>query len=234
MKPSRPEIVVLGEGVYSRAVAQVFGALTIPDDWLIRQRWGAATTFSAPLVGCRRVFQVTFDTESSGRAHWRQDAFWRLYGKLGGKSIAASGLKWVLLDCRNSSGIEAVLSNFCLRVPGAGGLAGILAACGQAEPHTYIDWHDSVLAEKEVKIRREIFRLVRNGERTVVSQDRIRNLAKDILPLGWERFCPYPPPKDHALANRIRAWLMSWPDTDLVTPWFEDGESLLRQTTLSP
>lgn len=234
MTSSRPEVVIFGEGVYSRAVAQVFGALLIPDDWLIRQRWGAATTFSAPLVGCGLVLQVASDAESLARAHWRHDAFWRLYGELGGKSTAAPGLKWVLLDCRNwGNGIEAVPLNFCLRVPAAAGIAGILAACGQAEPHAYIDWHNSVLAEKEVKIRREIFRLVRNSERTVANQGRIRNLAKDILPLGWERFCPHPPPNDHALANRIRAWLLSCPNTDLVTPWFVEGESLLLQTTLT-
>lgn len=232
MTSSRPEVVVLGEGVYCRAVAQAFGALLIPDDWLIRQRWGAATTFSAPLVGCRRVFQVISDAESPARAHWRQDAFWRLYWKLGGKNLAAPGLKWLLLDCRHyGSGMEGVPSKFCHRVSAVGGLAGILAACDQAESHAYSDWHESVLAEKEVNIRKKIFRLVRDGDRTAENQDQIWNLAKDILPLRWERFCP--PPDEHAMANFIRAWLRRLPDTDLVTPWFVEGESLLLQTTLN-
>lgn len=147
--------------------------------------------------------------------------------------MADLGLKWMLLDCRDY-GVEAAPSQFCIRAPAAEGLSAILAAGAQAKSHAYTDWHDSLLAEKEVKIRIEIFRLVRDGTRNEEICREIQKLREKILPLQWERFCPCPPPDDHTLANRIRAWLLRTPDTNSVTPWFMEGESLLRQTTLTP
>ena len=233
MNASRPETVVLGNGPYSRAMAQVLGAWQIPDDWLIRRSWGAATDFEKPLIGCQHVYQVTSNAESSAWMRWRHDAFWSLYGDQGGTVRTAPGLKWLLLDCR-VGGADPVAppSAFCLRIPAEKtGLRGILAACREATVHSYHDWHDALVDDRELQIRRAILRLVCEGARTVETSAEIRKRASGIGPLAWERFCP--PPDDHGLANRIRAWLRS-PVTEPVRQWFMEGESLLRQTTLNP
>lgn len=228
---AHPQMIALGPGPVARVLAKVFGALLVPDDWLIRQTWDAATTFAKPLVGCRYVFQVISDAESPDRARWRHDAFWRLYGESGGKSRAAPGLKWLLLDCRNCGSDEVPwVAKFCQHISPAGGLRQILVACDVAKPYAYSDWHDAHLADREFWIREEIFRLVQDSEGTAEAFARIRELAKDLSPLAWERFCP--PPNDHALANRIRAWLRP-PETDSVTPWIAEGRALLKQTTLT-
>ena len=233
--PASPHLqrIILGSGPVARVLAQIFDALTIPDEWLIRQKWGASTPFAAPLVKCRHVFQVAAATESSAQTQWRYDAFWRLYGDLGGTSInSAPGLKWVVLDCRNGGGgIDVPPSSYCLQIPAEGGLAGIVDACNEASPHLYKDWHDFQLADEQVAIRKEILRLVRTGGQNDKNRILILDLANNLLPLRWERFCP--PPDDHDLANLLRKWLLS-SDTDSVTPWFMEGEALLCQTTLTP
>jgi hypothetical protein len=224
--------IILGSGSVARVLAQCFDALTIPDEWLKRRKWGALTPFAAPLVKCRHVFQVAVDMESSAQTQWRHDAFWRLYGALGGRSIdSAPGIKWLVLDCRNGGrGIDAPPSPYCHPVPAAGGLARIVDVCNEARPHLYTDWYDLQLADGQVAIRKEILRLVCNGGQNDENRSRILVLAKSLLPLQWERFCPM---ADHKLANLLRKWLRS-PDTDSVTPWLVEGEALLRQTSLIP
>jgi hypothetical protein len=232
MPPStRPERIILGQGPVAGVLAQLIAATQVPDEWLIRQTY-PHSTFSGPLIQCQHVFQVTTDVESPARERWRHDAFWRLYGKLGGDIAAPPGLRWVFVDCRNhGNGMESVPSKFVLRVSAACGLREILAACGLAKPNSYTAWNDAFFRDKEVEIRRKIIRLILKGERIAETAARVRELATALSPLAWERFCP--PPDDHALANRLRTWLRS-PVTDSVTPWFVNGETLLRQTSLTP
>jgi hypothetical protein len=213
-------------------LAQVLDALPIPDVWLIRQKWVPSTLFESPLIGCRYVFQIATATESSAQTRWRHDAFWRLYGAKGGRNIKSEpGLKWLLLDCHHDGrGRDASPLPYCFPVSVLAGLSSILEACNEARPHQFTEWLNSQLTDEQVALRKEIFRLVCNGEHNEENRSRILKLASKLLPLRWERYCPL---ADHELANRLREWLLA-PDTDPVTQWFVEGESLLRQTILTP
>ncbi|TAG11142.1 MAG: hypothetical protein EAZ42_01585 [Verrucomicrobia bacterium] len=224
--------IILGSGPVASVLAQVFDALPIPDERLIRQKWGLSTPFESPLIGCRHVFQVATATESSAQTRWRHDAFWRLYGAKGGRDIKSDpGLKWLLLDCHHGDrGCGATPSPYCLPVSVEVGLFSILEACNEARPHQFTEWLNSQLTDEQVALRKEILQLVCKGEHTEENRSRILKLASNLLPLRWERYCPL---ADHELANRIREWLLA-PDTDPVTQWFVEGESLLRQIILTP
>lgn len=224
--------IILGSGPVARGLALVMEALPIPDGWLIRQRWGQYTPFESPLIGCRHVFQVVTATESSEQMQWRHDAFWRFYGVKGGRDIKSEpGLKWLLLDChQGGQGFDALPSPYCLPVLVEAGLSCIVVACNEARPHQFREWLDSQLTDKQFALRKEIFRLVCKGEHKEENRSQILKLANRLLPLRWERYCPQ---ADHELANRIREWLLA-PNTDPVTQWFVEGETLLRQTVLIP
>ena len=223
--------VALGEGTYCRAISQVFGAFSIPDDWLKGRHWPLHGPTSIPLVASKRVLQIVSSNESSARTQWRHDRFWELYGELGGKREAiAPGLKWLLIDCRaEKKDDEPLPSSFCARVHADEGLQVILAALGNADSHRFSEWHNARVDDREWSLRVKICRLVRDGEATAGNRDEAVRLARGISPLNWERFCP--PPGEHALANQIRAWLLC-PETIRVTPWFAKGRELLPQTNL--
>jgi len=229
--PSQQRII-LGSGPVVRVLALVFDALPIPDEWLIRQKWGLSTPFQSPLIGCRQVFQVATVTESSAQTRWRHDAFWRLYGAKGGKDINSEpGLKWLLLDCHHGGrGCDASASPYCFPVSVLAGLSSILEACNEARPHSFKEWHNAQLDDQQVVLRKEIFRLVCEGGQDEENRSRILKLASNLLPFRWEDRCPL---GDHKLANDLRKWLLA-PITDPVTQWFVEGETLLRQTNLTP
>ena len=224
--------VVLGDGAYVRALSFVFGAQLVPDSWLAEGKWGLRSLTSIPLKQCQRVFLVLSPTESMDRAHWRHDCFWELYGRFGGKiEPGALGLKWLLIDL-NTGTKDSVPppSRFCLRVNAAEGLHGISASLGKAPICQYFDWHEDRLSDRELSLRLEILRRVQGGDTIKEVQSEIIRLAGGFSPLSWERFCP--PPEEHTLANRIRAWL-SASETHSVTQWFTEGNHLLRQTNLN-
>lgn len=224
--------IILGSGPVARVLAQVLDALPIPDEWLIRQKWGQATPFESPMIGCRHVFQIATATESSAQTRWRHDAFWRLYGAKGGRDIKSEpGLKWLLLDCLHGGrGYHASPSPYCLPVLVEAGLSRIVEACNETRPHSFKEWHNAQLTDQQVALRKEIFRLVCKGGQDEENRSRILKLASNLLPLRWEEFCPL---GDHDLANDLRKWLLA-PITGPVTQWFVEGETLLRQTDFTP
>lgn len=229
---SRPEMVVLGTGPVAKALACILGAPLVPDQWLLRQDWRLQTSFTGPLMACGRVFQVRSAGETNTMTLWRQDMFWMLYGKYGGASRAARGLKWLVIHC----GQITVLSNtetagFFHQIQLSDGLEKLIASTCLGEPICHSEWLGAHLADKEVRIRKQMLRLLAQCHDENQSKSEILKLARQLSPLAWERFCP--PPNDHQLANFIRAWIRS-PETDSVTQWMEKGRILLSQTNLTP
>ena len=228
-----PEIssVVLGSGPYSHALSLVFGSLQISDSWLTRGAWGISSPFKAPLLHCENVFQAVSPSDQPAMTFWRQHRFWSLYGKLGGRDLRAKGLKWLVIqyECGLTDGAIPQLSAGYKRLSTSEGLMAILTAQKGAESFRFESWNDTLLADAEWKVRKQIFERVSSGPRIEAVRQEILACATRISPLFWER---YSPPPQHSLANRIRSWL-STKKTDSVTPWFEMGEDLLSQTNLS-
>ncbi len=144
--------------------------------------------------------------------------------------MRAEGLRWLLIDCRQLDQDDATrLPRNCFPVRIAAGLAGIFATLRQVDRRKFDDWNDALSLDREWKRRAQIFRDLCDEQRSQDSQRRILTECANISPLLWERYCP---PPQHPLANRIRAWLAS-AGTVPVTLWFENGEELLRKTTLT-
>lgn len=229
---SRPEMIVLGTGPVAKALAFILGAPMVPDEWLLRQDWRLPTTFTGPLMACNKVFQVRQAGESESMTLWRRDMFWMLFGKYGGASRAARGLKWLVIHSDQSTvATNAESVGFYYHISLSDGLEKLIASSIQGDRIGHSEWLGAYLAEKEVKIRKQMLRLLTQDLDESQSKTEILKLARQLSPLAWERFCP--PPEDHELANLIRGWYGS-PESLSVTQWMEKGRILLSQTSLTP
>jgi len=220
--------VVLGDGVYSRAVSLVFGFPIIPDDWLGRDRGHAASELS--LRECRYVIQVVGESESRATARWRHRTFVDFYEKRGGTHSRAPGLVWLVLDLAAEGASPLPPPEACRSLLGGTPLANILATLGETEPRDLHVWRALLLDDSGHRTCSEILRLV-SGQATEENRDRIVALASSLSRFGWETVCR--PPTHHTLAGKISAWLLR-AGTSSVTPWFEEGRRLLEDCELSP
>jgi len=108
-------------------------------------------------------------------------------------------------------------------------LARLLSRNKRPERVLYWDWASS----QEKNAKKEAFTRLKAALSTDLPPDCVRQevlaMSEKIALSSLERFCP--PPDQHGLANRIRAWLRE-PVTEDVTPWIVSGRALLADITI--
>lgn len=230
-------ILVLGEGVYSNALAQILNARQIADQSIRTGVFEEASSPSLPLLNCDLVFQVVTPREDVSTALWRHRTFWRMYGNLGGSDPRCRGLRWCVISCHPSQARKAFQQTFQAESifdefawsSFDDGLSKLLKGARVAGAIDFFEWSLQQDENREESIRIEILKLLESGGAGDRTRIEVLRLAKSVSAFGWEAFCPTP--RSHALANEIRKWLAE-PVTDDVIPWVEKGRELFAQTNL--